>query len=252
MLPSIRYVQKAYVASAPFSATDLLVERIKPGIRWLPSHNVYDQNMKKNISKMKNGFHKLPPNVPAPEPAHVLRERMQAADEGRPMRHPYRGMPLTGAPAARFPKYLWTKRFNDYEDLDNNGHAPETLDIAESERDGGCDTGWVDHADCYILDGDRQVKGIRKVNGSMATEEELQNEAGRYSASWAADSRFCHVFNHSHECKPTCFKNTEYKKPSVDEPPKQRAACRFRFWRLVLILGQWFRRMGKALVSPPS
>ena len=44
--------------------------------------------------------------VPAPELAHVLREKMQAADEGRAMRHPYRGMPLTGAPATRFPKDL--------------------------------------------------------------------------------------------------------------------------------------------------
>ena len=116
--------------------------------------------------------------VPAPEPAHVLREKMQAADEGRAMRHPYRGMPLTGAPAARFPKYLWAKRFNDYEDLDDNGHAPETLDIGASEHDAGCDTGWIDHADCYILDGDRQVKGVRKVNGSMAT----GRAAGRSSA----------------------------------------------------------------------
>ena len=65
-------------------------------------------------------------------------------------------MPLTGAPAARFPKYLWAKRFNDYEDLDDNGHAPETLDVGASEHDTGCDTRWIDHADCYILDGDRE------------------------------------------------------------------------------------------------
>ena len=44
--------------------------------------------------------------VPAPEPAHVLREKTQAATEGQAMRQPYCGMPLTGAPAARFPKYL--------------------------------------------------------------------------------------------------------------------------------------------------
>ena len=86
----------------------------------------------------------------------------------------------------------------------------------------------------------------------MATEEELQDEARRYSANWAADARCCHVFNHSHECKPTCFNNTEYKKPSVDEAPKQRVACRFRFWRLVRIAGQWWRRMGKALVTEPT
>ena len=132
--------------------------------------------------------------VPAPEPAHVLREKMKAADEGRAMRHPYRGMPLTGAPAARFPKYIWAKRFNDYEDLDDNGHAPETLNIGApehnetlnigaSEHNAGCETGWIDHADCYILDGDRQVKGFRKVAESMATEEDLQDEGRRYAAN---------------------------------------------------------------------
>ena len=86
----------------------------------------------------------------------------------------------------------------------------------------------------------------------MATEEELQEEARRYSANWAADIRFCHVFNHAHVCQPTCFKNTRYKKLSADEAPKQRVACRFRFWRLVLIAGQWWRRMGKALVTEPT
>ena len=86
----------------------------------------------------------------------------------------------------------------------------------------------------------------------MATEEELQDEAKRYSANWAADSRFCHVFNRSHECKPTCFKKTEYKKPSTDEAPQKRIACRFRFWRLVLVARQWLRRMGKALVTEPT
>ena len=38
--------------------------------------------------------------VPSAEPAHVMREKMQAADEGRAMKHSYRGMSLTGAPAA--------------------------------------------------------------------------------------------------------------------------------------------------------
>ena len=88
---------------------------------------------------------------------------MQAADEGRAMRHPYRAMPLTGAPAARFPKYLWAKPFHDYEDLDSNGHAPETLDVSVAEHDVGCVTGWIAHADRYILDQDDQVIGFRKI-----------------------------------------------------------------------------------------
>ena len=86
----------------------------------------------------------------------------------------------------------------------------------------------------------------------MASEEDLQEDARRYSRNWAADARFCHVFNHTHECKPTCFKKTVYKKPSAGEPTQQLGACRFRFWRLVLIGQQWWRRMGKALVREPT
>ena len=86
----------------------------------------------------------------------------------------------------------------------------------------------------------------------MASEEDLQEDARRYSRNWAADARFCHVFNHTHECKPTCFKKTVYKKPSAGEPTQQLGACRFRFWRLVLIGQQWWRRMGKALVPQPT
>ena len=165
------------------------------------------------------------------------------------MRHPYRGMPLTGAPAARFPSYLLASQFGAYADLDENGHAPETLEVNQAV---GCSTGWVDPARVYVSDTDGEVQGIRKADGTMATEEELQAEARRYSANFAADTRFCHVFNHSHECKPTCFKKTEYKKPSAEEAPQPRTACRFRFWRLVTIAGRWWRRMGKALVPDPT
>ena len=71
------------------------------------------------------------------------------------------------------------------------------------------------------MNGDGEVVGFRKADGSMVSKDELDEDAKRYSANFAADTRFCHVFNHSHECKPTCFKNTEYKKPSAEDPPKQ-------------------------------
>ena len=72
------------------------------------------------------------------------------------MKHPYRGMSLTGAPASRFPKYLWAKRFNDYEDLDENGHAPETLDVGVPEHGAGGNTGWINYTDNYIIDADKK------------------------------------------------------------------------------------------------
>ena len=89
----------------------------------------------------------------------------------------------------------------------------------------------------------------------MASPEELREDARRWSFNFAVDVRFCHSYNHAHECKPTCFKNSEHKKPSTDaaeaasKAPKP--ACRFRFWRLVLIGLRLLRRMGKALVPEP-
>ena len=64
---------------------------------------------------------------PPGEPGHVLRERQQAESEGRAMKHSYRGMALTGAPAARCPTYLRADQFDRYTDLDGNGHAPENV-----------------------------------------------------------------------------------------------------------------------------
>ena len=107
--------------------------------------------------------------VPAPDRAHVLREKQT----GKAMRHPYRGMPLTGAPAARFPKYLWSKHFDDYADLDENGHAPETLDIDASEHESPNSTGWLDYTICYILSAGGLVQGFRKPDKTMATNEDL-------------------------------------------------------------------------------
>ena len=52
-------------------------------------------------------------------------------------------MSLTGTAAARFPKYLWARCVNDYEDLDENGHAPETLDLGAPEHDAGGNAGWL-------------------------------------------------------------------------------------------------------------
>ena len=192
--------------------------------------------------------------VPAPEPAHVLREKDMAAAENRPMRHRYKGMPLTGAPAARFPLYLQAHYFDRYPDLDASGHAPETLDVIAPEHD-GCPTGWIDTSQLYVTSPDGSVEGFRKANGAVATAEELQADARRYSENFAADGRFCHTYNHTHECKPTCFKNTEYKKPSdaaAGDTSAPRRACRFRFWRLVKILGRLWRRSGKALVKEPT
>ena len=199
--------------------------------------------------------------VPAADAAHVLREKRLAESEGRAMRHPYRGMPLTGAPAARFPMYLQACQFDRYPNLDENGHDAETLDPGATEHGGECETGWIDAAALYITDGDGKVMGFRKADGSMASEEDLAADACRYARNFASDCRFCHVYNHSHVCKPTCFKKPVLQSTvpipgqtstGAAEQAKLRQACRFRFWRFVLIASQWLRRMGKGLVAHPT
>ena len=198
--------------------------------------------------------------VPAPEPAHVLRERDMAMTQGRAMRHSYRAMPLTGAPPARFPLYLSPRWFCRFPSLDENGHAPETLDPGEqgdpaTEGRDRCETGWIDPEDLYITSSDGSVAGFRKPDGNMASREELREDARRWSLNFALDVRFCHTYNHAHECKPTCFKNSEHKKPATDAAvaanKTARSACRFRFWRIVVIGLRLLRRMGKALVHEP-
>ena len=53
-----------------------------------------------------------------------------------------------------------------------------------------------------------KVTGFRKADGSIASEEDLTADARRYGKNFSSDGRFCHVYNHSHVCKPTCFKKT--------------------------------------------
>ena len=194
--------------------------------------------------------------VPASEPAHVLRERDRAMAQACAMRHPYRAMPLTGAPPARFPLYLCPRWFGCYPTLDRDGHAPETLVPEENEEEAAaCETGWIEPESLYITGQDGSVVGFRKPDGSMASEEDLRDDARRWSYNFAVDVRFCHTYSHAHECKPTCFKNSEHKKASTHaaEGTKKapNLACRFRFWRLILIGVHLFRRMGKALVRVP-
>ena len=119
--------------------------------------------------------------VPAADAGHVLREKHVAEHEGRAMRHAYREMPLTGAPAARFPKYLQASQFDRYPDLDGNGHDPATLDPGASEHSRDHETGWIDATALYITDGDGKVTGFRKADGSVASEEDLAADARRYA-----------------------------------------------------------------------
>ena len=114
---------------------------------------------------------------------------------------------------------------------------------------------WLEPEDIYVISATGIVEGFRKDDGNVISSEEREAEAKRWSRNFAMDTRMCHTYNHTHECKPTCFKKTEYKKPTTDgtetKQPERRQACQFRFWRMVRIGANLVCRMGKALVPEP-
>ena len=134
-------------------------------------------------------------------------------------------MPLTGAPAARFPKYLQASQFDRYPDLDENGHDDAALETTASEHSRDHEIGWIDASALYITDGDDKVIGFRKADGSVASEDDLAADGRRYARNFSADGRFCHVYNHSHVCKPTCFKKQNIKNHlPIKQPSSDRRA----------------------------
>ena len=172
------------------------------------------------------------------------------------MRHAYREVALTGAPGARHPRYLLPRNYQCFAELDDCGHASETLHPGATEHGSSCETGWVDLDDVYVLDANGQFLGFRKPDGTMGTAEENQADAARYSRNYGLDARMCHIFNHTHDCKATCFKYDQTKpvrkaQQDTAAATPQRQSCRFRFWRVIEIGGKVFRRLGKALVLTP-
>jgi hypothetical protein len=172
--------------------------------------------------------------VPRPLPAHVQREQNEAEAVGRPLRDAYRGMPLSGAPSARLPQNLLRSSFGQQQELDDAGHAPETLEpsAAASER---CQQGMVDENSALAVNEHGEVTGLRLPSGAIASEEQLQADALRYAQKWAKDVRMCNTCNGDHDCKATCFKNSvpafEAQKPHSDEAKQApRPSCRFRFF----------------------
>ena len=71
-------------------------------------------------------------------------------------------------------------------------------DDGAAEHEPGTETGWIDPMAHYVTDEHGAVIQFRRADGSMASPEDLQADARRYAKNFAADTRFCHVYNHSH------------------------------------------------------
>ena len=107
------------------------------------------------------------------------------------------------------------------------------------------------------MSSDGEILGFQKPDGTMASVEEYQADAIQYARNFAVDARMCHIHNHSHDCKATCFKYNQMKPAQRTEQDGGRAAapqrqsCRFRFWRVIEVGRTFLRRLGKAFVATP-
>ena len=59
----------------------------------------------------------------------------------------------------------------------------ETLDCGVAEHASGCDTGWIGAVGLYIKYVDGVVQGFRTSDDTMASAEDLEADARRYSTN---------------------------------------------------------------------
>jgi hypothetical protein len=185
---------------------------------------------------------------------HLKREEESAIAESRPMRHPYKELPLTGATQSMMPMYRRSSSFSHIEIPDEFGYYPGAA--TEHSENGG----WLPYAKEYAVGPSGEVKGFRMPNGELASAEQIKDDCEAWRTSFARDQRASFIQNQDHGCTGTCVKY-EKKRGAAGLP--QRAGqkitgpgvpkCRFRFFRHVAlrIAGtvKYVIRRGKELVE---
>jgi hypothetical protein len=185
---------------------------------------------------------------------HLKREEESAIAESRPMRHPYKELPLTGATQSMMPMYRRSSSFSHIEIPDEFGYYPGAA--TEHSENGG----WLPYAKEYAVGPSGEVKGFRMPNGELASAEQIKDDCEAWRTSFARDQRASFIQNQDHGCTGTCVKY-EKKRGAAELP--QRAGqkitgpgvpkCRFRFFRHVAlrIAGtvKYVIRRGKELVE---
>ena len=182
-------------------------------------------------------------------------EEAKAIAEQRPLRHPYKEMPLTGAHQSMLPTYRLSSSFGRIAVPDEFGNYQETA----TERLGA--PGWLSCNEEFVVDDTGEVTNFRMPNGAIATDEQIQEDALAWATSFARDQRAGHVQNHDHDCTGTCVKYAKKKKDATELPQRSGAKvkgdavpkCRFRFFRVlafkVVDAVRYVMRRGKELVE---
>ena len=129
---------------------------------------------------------------------HIRTEEANSITEQRPMRNPYKELPLTGATQSMMPMYRRSDSFGQVEVPDEYGYYPS---VATERTD---NSGWLPHGKEYVVDSSGEVTGFRTPDGEEATPEQIHDDCRAWSTSFARDQRACFIQNHDHDCTGTC------------------------------------------------
>ena len=129
---------------------------------------------------------------------HIRTEEANSITEQRPMRNPYKELPLTGATQSMMPMYRRSDSFGQVEVPDEYGYYPS---VATERTD---NSGWLPHGKEYVVESSGEVTGFRTPEGEEATPEQIQDDCKAWSTSFARDQRACFIQNHDHDCTGTC------------------------------------------------
>ena len=185
---------------------------------------------------------------------HLKREEESSIAESRPMRHPYKELPLTGATQSMMSMYRRSNSFGHIEIPDEFGYY-QGVTTGQSENGG-----WLPYAKEYVVGPSGEVTDFRMPNGELASAEQIKEDCDAWKTSFARDQRASFIQNHDHDCTGTCIKY-QRKKNATELPQRagQKIAgpgvpkCRFRFFRHVAlrIAGavRYVIRRGKELVK---
>jgi hypothetical protein len=171
---------------------------------------------------------------------HVEREQDRAAAENRiPLTGSaaYRDLPLTGALQSTFPWYR--QRFT----FARLGSASQPTTGDEPYRS---------DADLFSLDDDGKVVAIHMPDGTEASQEAIESDAGAWASHYGRDSFNNHCTNHEHNCTETCVKYVKQKlEAKLSLRSNKVPSCRFWYFRIKKIGLKRVRRRGKPLVIKP-
>ena len=156
-------------------------------------------------------------------PGHMVFEKEQALQEGRPARQGYRDVSLTGCHQSVMPWYRLPAFFGKFEVPDERGIVRNTNTAVS--RAGSLDGGTVASLQQpWLLDKDGCVIGFQNSDGKVATAKELQEDAEAWRVAFARDVRGVFCQNHDHNCVATCSKYAKSKDGASDaaQPPRRK------------------------------